>query len=236
MEGVELWNKVLSTSIKLPVVNVDRNSFLEKELRLYCDNETLQKALEGNPTLYITKETASKIAKGCINYHLTLVTAVSTLSGIPGGWALAGTIPADIAQFYGHILALAQKLMYIYGFPEIKNADGELDDETLNILTLFVGVMMGEKMAENVITKILNEFSQQVLKRLPRQALTKYAVYNIIKHVARWIGVRITKDTFAKGAGKLLPLVGAPISGTMTYFTFRPMAYRLKKKLENDVY
>ena len=37
-----------------------------------------------------------------------LVSEIGMLAsaGLPGGWVLNGTIPADIAQFYGHIFAL----------------------------------------------------------------------------------------------------------------------------------
>jgi hypothetical protein len=42
----------------------------------------------------------------------------------------------------------------------------------------------------------------------------------------------MTKEGFAKGVGKVIPLVGAPISATITYYTFRPMARRLKKHLD----
>ena len=45
----------------------------------------------------------------------------------------------------------------------------------------------------------------------------------------------MTKEGFAKGVGKVLPLVGAPISATITYYTFRPMARRLKAHLD-DLY
>ena len=45
-------------------------------------------------------------------------------------------------------------------------------------------------------------------------------------------GINMTKEGFAKGVGKVLPLVGAPISATITYYTFRPMARRLKKHLD----
>ncbi|MBE6268561.1 MAG: hypothetical protein E7092_06175 [Bacteroidales bacterium] len=235
-DGNEVWGKVLKAAIKIPAVNVDREVFLKKELRRYFDDDTLQKAIDGNPTLYLTKSQAAKIANGCINYHLTLVTSASALAGIPGGWWMAGTVPADLTQFYGHILALAQKLMYIYGCPSISNGKGEYDDETSNILTIFVGVMMGEQMAVKTLGKLLEELSKQVAKKLPKQALTKYAIYNIVKKVAKWIGVKITKDSFAKGAGKLLPIIGAPISGAMTYYTFKPMANRLKRHLENCIY
>ena len=40
---------------------------------------------------------------------------------MPGGLGLALAIPADLAQFYGNILALSQKLMYIYGWPDIRD-------------------------------------------------------------------------------------------------------------------
>ena len=52
--------------------------------------------------------------------------------------------------------------------------------------------------------------------------------------IAQWIGINLTKEGFAKGVGKLLPLVGAPVSATITYYTFRPMAQRLKSHLDEQ--
>ena len=71
--------------------------------------------------------------------------------------------------------------------------------------------------------------------RLPRQTLTKYAIYNISKQVAKWIGIKLTKDTFARGVSKVIPLIGAPISAGLTYWTFKPMANRLKKSLDEQL-
>lgn len=235
VDGKQLWNEVLQKAIALPGIAVDRDVFLRKELRKICDDATLEKAVKGNPTKYINKNEAAKIAKGCINYHLTLVTGTSALAGIPGGWTMLATIPADLTQFYGHVLALAQKLMYIYGAPDIKN-ENDIDDDTLACLTIFVGVMMGVEAAENAMRYLLNEFSKEVAKRLPKVALTNYGIYNVSKSVAKWIGIKLTKETFSKGAGKVVPIIGAPISGATTYWTFKPMAYKLKNKLEKDVY
>ena len=50
--------------------------------------------------------------------------------------------------------------------------------------------------------------------------------------IAQWIGINMTRESFAKGVGKVIPLVGAPVSATITYYTFRPMAKRLKKHLD----
>lgn len=54
---------------------------------------------------------------------------------MPGGFAMAATIPVDIAQYYGYMLRATQKLLYLYGFPEIGVTEKgkKFDTETLNI-------------------------------------------------------------------------------------------------------
>lgn len=234
MDEVTVWNKILKVAMDLPFVKVDRTAFLKKELVLYCKPEELEMVVSASPIHFVDKKTINKIANGCINYHLTTVTATSALAGVPGGWWMAGTIPTDIAQFYGHALCLSQKLMYLYGWPDLTNENGNLDDETAQILTLFAGVMMGEAMANQALIAIEKELSKQVLKRLPRMALTKYGLYSVIKQVGKWLGIKVTKEKVADIASKAVPIIGAPISGAMTYWTFKPMAKRLKKHLEES--
>ena len=234
MDEITLWNKILKGAMELPLVKVDRTTFLKKELVLYCKPEELEMAVSTSPIQFVDKKVINKIANGCIKFHLTTVTATSALAGLPGGWWMTGTIPTDIAQFYGHALCLSQKLMYLYGWPDLTNENGNLDDETAQILTLFVGVMMGEALANQALITIEKELSKQVLKRLPRMALTKYGIYNVIKQVGKWLGIKITRERVANAASKAVPVIGAPISGTMTYWTFKPMAKRLKKHLEES--
>ena len=54
----------------------------------------------------------------------------------------------------------------------------------------------------------------------------------MVKKVASFIGIKMTKETFAKGMAKLVPILGAVISGTVTIATFNPMSKKLKKYLE----
>ena len=233
-DEIDLWNKALKGAMAIPFVKVDREAFLRKELRIYCDYEQLNIAISESPTKVLSKSQISKIANGCIKYHLTLVCSASALAGLPGGWALAGTIPADIAQFYAHVFALTQKLLYLYGWPDLQNEKGEIDDETAQILTLFTGVMMGSQAAVEAVLNLTKELAKQVAIRLPKQALTKYAIYNVAKQVSKWIGIKLTKDSFARGLSKVIPLIGAPISAGVTYCTFKPMANRLKKHLDEQ--
>ena len=140
---------------------------------------------------------------------------------------MAGTIPTDLTQFYGHILSLMQKLIYLYGWPSLTDVNNQLDDESKNIMTLFVGVMMGSKMAAEVLSKTVTQVSMKAGVKISETLMAQYAV-----KIAQWIGINMTKEGFAKGVGKVLPLVGAPISATISYYTFRPMARRLKKHLD----
>jgi hypothetical protein len=226
-KGLSVWGKVLSTSIGLPFVKVNREEFLNKELSKFCTPMEVMTALEEGPLGVLTKKEIDKLANQCISYHLTMVCGTSALMGLPGGWWMAGTIPADITQFYGHILSLMQKLIYLYGWPALTSVNDQLDDESLNIMTLFVGVMMGNKMAIEALTKVVTQASKNAGVKISETVMAHYAV-----KVAQWIGINMTKEGFAKGVGKVLPLVGAPISATITYYTFRPMARRLKKHLD----
>lgn len=145
---------------------------------------------------------------------------------------MAATIRGDMAKYYWHTFVLAQKLAYLYGIPDLRDEEGNLSETSQDMLTLFVGVMMGAAAANNVI----KAFAEQVVKRLPRQALTKTVYYPIIKQVAKWIGINLTKSSFAKGLGKAIPILGGAISGALTFASFRPSAKRLQKKLREQMY
>ena len=60
-----------------------------------------------------------KIASDCISYHTNIASGTSFVAGLPGGLAMIGTIPADVAQFYFHVFVIAQKLSYVYGYPDL---------------------------------------------------------------------------------------------------------------------
>ena len=218
---------MLSTSVNLPFVKVDRTEFLTKELSKFCTPMEVITAINVGTLSVLSKKEIDKLANQCISYHLTMVCGTSALMGLPGGWWMAGTIPTDLTQFYGHILSLMQKLIYLYGWPTLTNVNNQLDDESLNIMTLFVGVMMGNKMAVEALGKVVTMASKNAGMKISETVLAQYAV-----KIAQWIGINMTKEGFAKGVGKVLPLVGAPISATITYYTFRPMARRLKKHLD----
>lgn len=233
MNDNNIFEQVLATASSLPMVHIDRKKFLFKELIKFCPKEQVDIAIQNNPAYAgIDISIIDKIANSCINYETNKVSSISFAAGIPGGFAMAGTIPADITQYFAHILRILQKLIYLYGWEEILPEDGSIDDDTSNIITLFVGVMFGVNGAASTITKISASAAQKASKNIAAKALTKGTLYPIVKKIAQALGVKMTKDIFARGVSKAIPIIGGIASGGLTYITYKPMAYKLKKHLE----
>ena len=114
----------------------------------------------------------------------------------------------------------------------VLNDDDEVDDETLMQLIALMGVMLEVGGAANSITKFaMNTAQKGIAKQIERQALTKTFFYTPMKNVLRVLGVNMTKQTFAKGVSKVVPVVGGVISGGLTYASFKPGAERLRRYL-----
>ncbi|OBA38991.1 hypothetical protein [Gordonia sp. 852002-51296_SCH5728562-b] len=228
------FEQTLRASAQMPGVRINREKYLRSELKRFCSDEQVNKAVATSPAeAGVPLEVANRIANSVIKNETSRVTTISAAAGIPGGFAAFGTVPADVAQYYGHILRVVQKLAYIYSWPELfgdDEADG-LDSATESMLTLFIGVMFGVNVAQAGVARVSALIAQQVAKQLPRQALTKGAIYPAVKKVATLLGVRMTTQIFAKSAAKVVPLVGAVVSGGLTLATFMPMSHRLKKHL-----
>ena len=223
-------------ALKVPGVKINRDEFLQKELFKYCGQDVIDEAKNTTPAKAgIDPKLIDKIADDVIKFERNAVSGISVALGIPGGAAMAATIPADIAQYYGYMLRAAQKMLYLYGFPELDTSDNKvmLDSETINSLTVCLGVMYGVAGANNAIKAMAKALATGVEKQLLKKALTKGTIYPIVKGIAKWFGVRMTKQVFAGFFKKAIPVVGGVIGGGLTFASFKPCCMRLKEALED---
>lgn len=147
--------------------------------------------------------------------------------------AIAATIPADVAQYFGFLLRVMQKLAYLYGFQEFELNENSISDDTMNQLLIFFGVMFGVSSAAQGVKIIAETASNKISRTLAQKALTKTTLYPIVKKVATTLGFKMTKDVFAKSVSKVVPVVGGVVSGGLTYLTFKPCAIKLKDNLKS---
>lgn len=229
---------VIIMSLKIPGICIDRDQFLRSEFMKDFSKETIDDALEFNPAhAGITTDQIEKYANEVIKFERNCVTGISAALSTPGGVAMAATIPADIAQYYGYMLRVTQKLLYLYGFPQIdvKEKGRKFDTETLNILTLCLGVMYGVAGANNALKAVAKALGAGVQKQLMKKALTKGTVYPVVKSVAKWFGVKMTKEVFTGFFKHAIPVVGGVIGGGLTYMSFKPCCDKLKQSLQDTV-
>lgn len=224
---------ILVKAILIQGVRIDRADFLRKELRKHYPEGTVELAVSRNPaSAGISRKEVNTLAVQSINLETAKVTAISAAAGIPGGFAMAATVPADLAQYFGFVLRIMQKLTYLYGFPDFELKDDSIDDATLNQVLIFTGVMFGVQEANAAIKAVAQSAATHMSKTLARKALTKTAVYPIVKKAAKITGIRMTKQIFAESVSKAIPLIGGAVSGAVTYMTFKPSARKLKSNLE----
>lgn len=229
---------VIILAVKTPGVHVARDSFLRKELYKNHPAEVIEDAIARTPALAgISAEEIDKIADEVIKFERNCVSGISAALGMPGGAAMAATIPADIVQYYGYTLRAVQKLLYLYGFPEI-DTDEEgifLDSETINRIIICLGVMNGVAGANNAIKALAQALAKGVEKKLLGTALTKGTFYPILKSTLKWFGVKLTRDIFAKSVKNVIPVVGGVVGGGITFLSFKPCCLRLKAALTDTM-
>lgn len=229
---------VIIMGLKVPGIRIDRAQFLQAEFKTKLPQEVIDDAIAFNPLhAKIPSELIEKIADEVIKYERNCVSGISAALGMPGGIAMAATIPADIAQYYGYMLRATQKLMYLYGFPaiDLDEKDQKFDSETMNTLIICLGVMYGVAGANNALKAMAKALATGVEKQLLRQALTKGTIYPIVKSVAKWFGVKMTKQVFAGFFKKAIPVVGGVIGGGLTYVSFKPCCDKLRATLQNTM-
>ena len=221
---------IISNAVKLPGVRVNRSKFLAETFA--NENFDLQAVIDVGPvSAGVPQERIEKAAAKLIFIRTSQSSAASFVAGIPGGLAMAATIPADVAQFFGMALRLAQELSYLYGASDLWDAD-QIDDERVrNQLILYCGVMFGVSGAVSGVRVLSTQIAKTTLKKLPQKALTKTFWYPIVKQIGKAIGVKVTKTTVAQGISKAVPIVGGVISGSLNYVSMMPMANRLNAAL-----
>jgi len=229
---------VIIKGLKIPGIRINRAEFLQKQLFKLYPQEVIDAAIAESPMkANIPVKEIDKIADEVIKFERNCVSGISAALGVPGGWAMVATIPADIAQYYGYLLRATQKLLYLYGFPQIDTEEqgNKFDDGTMNTLIICFGVMYGTAGANNALKAMAKALGVGVEKQLLKKALTKGTIYPIVKSVAKWFGVKMTKEVFAGFFKKAIPIAGGILGGGITYLSFKPCCDKLKKSLQDTI-
>ncbi len=229
LHGLDFLKKV----VRFPGVRINRDEFLRQELtKLRASEEVIERALATSPALAgVPLLALDTLADETITYETNKSAALSFAAGLPGGFAMLGTIPADLMQYYAHALRIMQKLAYLYGWRNLL-ADVDEDDEMLGVLAVFFGVMLGVGGAAQSLTAFARIAAKTAYqKHVTKRALMSITWYPVVKYSLRVIGINITKSSFTKGASKIVPVIGGFVSSGLTFMALQTQSARLKGHL-----
>ena len=240
-QPVKIWETVLRTSLNFNHCRVDREEFLQEALKENCSAEVIGKTILTSPIeSEIPRYVVADIARKISDDHLMKVTGLSFAAGLPGGLAMAGTIPADLIHFFVNAIKVAQKLAYLYGWKDFFETETDISEETLSKITLFTGVMFGAPNAEKALDTYKqtdNDDNTKDIKigfsnlevdfNFSQSTIREHGILQLVQYIAKWIGVRIVRQRFSSGAMRIVPIIGGIVSGGLSYLSFKDMTSRL---------
>lgn len=215
---------------KLPVVRVDREAFLRKH---FADSPHLDVIIEQGPQAVYSVESLRRKANGIIKNSAAKTSAVSFATGLPANPAvMVAAGGADVAQYFGFAINLAQQIAYLFGEDELfDDGVGQLSEAAQIRVIAYLGAMFGAAGAAALVSNTSKVAGANLGKKVAAQALTKTTWYPLVKKVGALVGQKVTKKTVEKTITKAVPIAGGFISGGLTYVTFRPMGQRLADTL-----
>lgn len=223
----------LNTVAKLPIIRVDREDFLRKQ---FSSSPYIEQIIQNGPQSVYTVDSIRKKASKVIKNSTNKTSLTSFASGLPSNIAvMVATGSADVAQYFGFAINMAQKIAYLFGEDDLFNENNNLSDEATVKIIGYLGAMFGVSGATSIIAKTSTIAGKNIGKKVAAQALTKTTWYPIVKRVGAIIGQKITKKTVEKTITKAVPVIGGVVSGGITYLTFKPLGNRLADVLANNL-
>lgn len=224
----------LNAVAKLPIIHVNREEFLRKQ---FSSSPYINQILKNGPQSVYTVESLRKKADKVIKSSTNKTSLTSLASGLPSNAAvMIATGSADVAQYFGFAINMAQQIAYLFGEDDFFNENkNKLSDEATVKIIGYLGAMFGVSGATSIIAKTSTIAGKNIGKKVAAQALTKTTWYPIVKKVGAIIGQKITKKTVEKTITKAIPVIGGVISGGFTYVTFKPLGNRLADVLANNL-
>ena len=226
---------VVYSSFRASGVYIRREEYLREQFAGSHRDAVVEDAIARTPALAgISVEEIDWLADRAIRAEHLKVTGVSAALGMPGGAAIAATIPADLVQYFGFLLRIVQKLLYLYGFPDV-DADPEEgvqpDEQTMDTLILCLGVMYEVDGSGIALKALANGMAKGMGKRMMGMVLRKGSVKPVVKQISKWFGIKLGRSMVTGAVSRMVPVLGAVVAGSVTYFSFRSGCGRLKREL-----
>jgi hypothetical protein len=238
-EPKELLNQALGLALKIPMVKVNRISFLTETF----SSMTAQQIDEGVPSDYFDIKVLDKAARKVVSKGTIETTFASVAMAVPAVIPGAGTVAKlalvvpDFSQNLGVCINIAQKIAFIYG---VRNFEIDSDDQVDRLVLLSaLATMFGGGVAAPVLRNLGVVYGTKFSTLISKTAVTKLA-----PRLYKWLWVPLAKAVAPKmapkaamgQAAKFIPFgIGVGAAGIITWFTTSKAGNRLIDELRKPI-
>ncbi len=219
-----LWNSLFQKILLIPTATVNRDKYLAKVLEGHCPEYLMQSAIINGPRFILSEEPFEALVSTLIKKEKNKATAFSFGNVFWGGWALAVSLPADLVQYYACLVILAQKMAYLYGCKNLCDSNGKIGKDGVDFLTICIGIAIGVKDLQSSLAVTLETLGSPALTIVSKSSVAT----TMMGEIAGDIGLKITEESSSSALGKMIPVIGAVVSGGMTYLSISKAAERLR--------
>lgn len=234
MSELNTFELALRTSAAMPEVRIDRETFLMEELTFCCPQEMAEQAVRLTPALAgVPKRKVDRIARNSVGYESNKVTTLTFSAGLHAGMSMLGMVPADVTRYMAHALRIVQKLAYLYGWDLTLPAEGEMEEDTAAVVTLFFGVMLDVDGAADALRTIAEGASGRVTAQMVSRQIADHGIRFTIRQMTRTLSELLPREVYGRRISRFIPIIGAADLGGLTYVTYKPMADRMRRFLSS---
>lgn len=227
-----VYDSAMRWALCIPFVKVNKENYLRKLFAKKLTPEQMELVLSERPLSVLSMEEVKKIAHREVCIHASLVTVLSFVAALPqSGWLMYLCIIFDFIQFQLIVFLILQKLLYLYGCHNLSSSDEGLGNSANWMLLLISTIMIGKHQMMRMAKSVAGIAVKQAIQRFAVRMMTKLMIYNVLKQIAKWFGIVLTKDMVMSAMNMLVPLTCALISGLISLWLFLPMTNRLERHL-----
>ncbi len=229
---------IIIAVLRTPGSHIDREEFFRKVFEEKYGEETIELAIKKNPLkASISMIEIDEIADEVIKTERNFVAGISATLGTQAGIGIIAAVPADIIQYHVYLLRIAQKMLYLYGFPEINvtEKNNTFDEATINLFTICLGIMNEVEGTIEAIKVIAKAQYNGAKKRAMKKLLTEGVIDKEAEDTAEWFEERMVKSFIASAAKAMVPIVSTVICGGSTFASFEICADNLREVLKDTM-
>lgn len=224
-ESTQLYmKKIIEEGMKNHCNVINRTDFLQENLQKYCSQDIIDNAICESPMnanispnivdtladITIKTETAyianidlynKAMEENFLQYNNENLINTKTKSEEGTSEIANAEINQTKTNYTTHycygLLRTTQKLLYLYGFPQMEMNQNNMDNIT-NTLTVCFGVMYGINGTSNALQSISSMLASGVKKQLAKNdSILNSNIIAIANKVSKWFDIEITKENLS---------------------------------------